>query len=166
MNPIVAGVLAAIPGAGAVLLAGVHIPTDARLWTWVAGIGVLVAVHPALRWACTLAVVGILVGVVVRAGVSGLPVTVAAGLGVLLLSYLLALDLADLLGGAKGAVVMLAIGWAVAVAGPVAAGLGAVALALVVVAAPVSPSLPLALAGPVAVVALSVLAMRRQAPRQ
>jgi hypothetical protein len=47
---------------------------------------------------------------------------------------------------------------------PIAAGLGACALALLAVAAPVSPSLPLALAGPVAVVALSVLAMRRRTP--
>ena len=166
MNPIVAGVLAAIPGASAVALAGLHTPPDARLWIWVAVVGVLAAVHPALRWACTLAVIGILVGVVLGVAVNGLPVAAAAGLGVLLLAYLLALDLADLLGGAKGAAVTLAIGWAVAMAGPVAAGLSAVALALVVVATPVSPSLPLALAGPVALVALSVLAMRRRAPRQ
>jgi hypothetical protein len=166
MNPLVAGMLAAVPGACAVLLAGFYTPADARLWTWVAALGVLLAIHPVLRWACTLALVGILVGVILQAGVIGLPATVAAGLGVLLLVYLLALDLADLLGGAKGAVAALAVGWAAAMAVPVAAGLGACALALVVVAAPVSPSLPLALAGPVAVVALSVLAMRRRVPWQ
>jgi hypothetical protein len=162
VSPLVAGLVAAVPGAGAVLLAGVHTPPDARLWIWVAAAGVLVAVHPALRWACTVAMVGILVGVVLGAGVSGLPVTAAAGLGVLLLAYLLALDLADLLSGANGgSVPALAVGWTAAMAMPVAAGLGACALALLVVAAPVSPSLPLALAGPLAVVALSALAMRR-----
>jgi hypothetical protein len=165
VNPLIAGMLAAIPGAGAVLLAGIHTPADARLWTWVAAAGVLVAVVPGLRWACTLALVGILVGVILGANVIGLPVTVAAGLGVLLLCYLLALDLADFLGGAPGAVPALVSGWALTMAVPVAAGLGAGALALAVVAVPVSPSLPLALAAPVAVVALSVLAMRRRTPR-
>jgi hypothetical protein len=165
VNPTVAGLLAAVPGTSAVLLAGIHTPTDARLWTWVAAAGVLTAIHPALRWASTLGVVGILVGTIVAAGVIGLSVTVAAGLGVLLLAYLLALDIADLVGGADGGLTELAVGWAAALAVPVAAGLGACALALVVVAAPISPSLPLALAGPVAVVALSVLAMRRHTPQ-
>jgi hypothetical protein len=164
VNPTVAGVLAAVPGTGAVVLAGIHSPSDAWLWTWVAATGVLTAIHPSLRWASTLGVAGILVGTIVAAGVIGLSVAVAAGVGVLLLAYLLALDLADLVGGTDGGLTVLA-GWAAALAVPVAAGLGAGALALVVVAAPISPSLPLALAGPVAVVALSVLAMRRQTPQ-
>jgi hypothetical protein len=164
VNPTVAGVLAAVPGTGAVVLAGIHSPSDARLWTWVAVTGVLTAIHPSLRWASTLGVAGILVGTIVAAGVIGLSVAVAAGIGVLLLAYLLALDLADLVGGTDGGLTALA-GWAAALAVPVAAGLGAGALALVVVAAPISPSLPLALAGPVAVVALSVFAMRRQTPQ-
>jgi hypothetical protein len=164
VNPLVAGILAAAPGAGAVVLAGVYTPSEARMWIWVAAAGVLIAIHPALRWGSTVALVGVLVGVILRAGVSGLPVTVAAGLGVLLLGYLLALDLADLLGGADGTLGVLVGGWAAAVAVPLAAGLGAGALAVVVIAAPVSPSLPLALAGSVAVVALSVLAMRRREP--
>ena len=88
--------------------------------------------------------------------------TVGAGLGVLLLAYLLALDLAELVERADSGLAQLTAGWAAAVALPVAAGLGGCALALAVVAAPVSPSLPLALAGPTAVVALSVLAMRRR----
>ena len=165
MNPLVAGVIAAVPGAGAVTLSGIYTPPDARLWSWVAAVGVVLAVHPALRWASTLALVGILVGVILRAGVTGLPVTVAAGLGVLLLAYVLALDLADLVGHSRGELARLTMGWAAEMALPVAAGLGACALALLVVAAPVSPSLPLALAGPVAVVALSVLAMRRRTPQ-
>lgn len=165
MSPLVAGVLAAVPGAAAVWLAGVHTPSDARTWTWVAVAGVFVAVHPALRWGSTLAVVGILVGVVLRAGVTGLPLGVAAGLGVLLLAYLLALDLAELVGGAEDGLAALSVGWAATLAVPVAAGLGACALAVLVLAAPVSPSLPLALAGPVAVAALGVLAMRRRTPQ-
>ena len=165
MNPLAAGFMAAVPGAGAVTLAGIYTSPDARLWTWVAAVGVALAVHPALRWASTLALVGILVGVILRAGVTGLPVTVAAGLGVLLLAYVLALDLADLVGQARGELARLTMGWAAAMALPMAAGLGACALALLVVAAPVSPSLPLALAGPVAVVALGILAMRRRNPQ-
>jgi hypothetical protein len=162
MSPLVAGVLAAVPGAAAVWLAGVHTPSDARVWTWVAAAGVLAAVHPALRWGSTLAVVGVLVGVVLRAGVTGLPLEVAAGLGVLLLAYLLALDLAELVGGAEEGLAALSVGWAATLAVPVAAGLGACALAVLALAVSVSPSLPLALAGPVAVVTLSVLAMRRR----
>ena len=162
MNPFVAGVPAAVPGAAAVVLAGIHTPSDARLWTWVAAAGVLIAVHPALRWASTVTLVGILVGATLQAAVTGLPVTVAAGLGVLILGYLLALDLAELVGRAEDGLVTLTVGWAAAVALPVAAGLGAAALALVAVAVPAAPSLPLALAGPVAIVALSVLAMRRR----
>ena len=157
MNPLAAGFIAAVPGAGAVTLAGIYTSPDARLWTWVAVVGVALAVHPALRWASTLALVGILVGVILRAGVTGLPVTVAAGLGVLLLAYVLALD--------RGELARLTMGWAAAMALPMAAGLGACALALLVVAAPFSPSLPLALAGPVAVVALGILAMRRRNPQ-
>jgi hypothetical protein len=165
MNPLVAGVLAAVPGAAAVWLAGVHTLSDARVWTWVAVAGVLAAVHPALRWGSTLAVVGILAGVVLRAGVTGLPLGVAAGLGVLLLAYLLALDLAELVGGVENGLAALSLGWAATLAVPVAAGLGACALAVLVLAVSVTPSLPLALAGPVAVVALSVLAMRRRVSR-
>ena len=164
MNPLVAGVIAAVPGAGAVVLAGIHTPADARLWTWVAAVGVVLAVHPVLRWGSTLALVGILVGVILQAGVIGLPLAVSAGLGVLLLVYLLALDLAELVGRADGGLARLTVGWAAAMALPIAAGLGACALALLVVGAPLSPSLPLALAGPVAVVALGVLAMRRRTP--
>jgi hypothetical protein len=162
MKPLVAGVVAAVPGAGAVALAGMNTPADARLWTWVAAVGVVLAVHPALRWASTVALVGIVVAVVLKAGVTGLHVTVGAGLGVLLLAYLLALDLAELVERADSGLAQLTAGWAAAVALPVAAGLGGCALALAVVAVPVSPSLPLALAGPAAVVALSVLAMRRR----
>jgi hypothetical protein len=164
MNPLVAGVIAAVPGAGAVVLAGIHTPADARLWTWVAAVGVVLAVHPVLRWGSTLALVGILVGVILQAGVIGLPLAVSAGLGVLLVVYLLALDLAELV-GADGGLARLTVGWAAAMAVPMAAGLGACALALLVVGAPLSPSLPLALAGPVAVVALGVLAMRRRTPQ-
>jgi hypothetical protein len=164
MNRLLAGALAAVPGAGAAVLAGAYTPADARLWTWLAAVGVLLAVHPALRWASTLAMVGMLVGVFLLAGISGLPVTIAALLGVLILVYLLALDLAELVGGAEGGLGQLVTRWAATVAVPIAAGLGACALALLAVAAPVSPSLPLALAGPVAVVALSVLAMRRRTP--
>jgi hypothetical protein len=163
MNRLVAGVLAAVPGAAAVWLAGIHTPPDARAWTWAAAAGVLAAVHPALRWASTLTLVGILVGVVLRAGVTGLPVSVAGGLGVLLLAYLLALDLAELVGGAEDGLAALSVGWAATLVVPVAAGLGACALTLLAVAVPVPPSLPLALGGPVAVVALSVWAMRRRA---
>lgn len=162
MNPLISGALAAIPGAGAVVVAGIHTPSDAWLWTWVAAAGVVLAIHPALRWASTLALVGVLVGVILQVGVTGLAVTVAAGLGVLLLVYLLALDLAELVGRADEGLARLTMGWAAAMALPIAAGLGAGALALLVVAASVSPSLPLALAGPVAVVALGVLAMRRR----
>jgi hypothetical protein len=165
MNPLVAGVIAAVPGAGAVVLAGIHTPADARLWTWVAAVGVVLAVHPVLRWGSTLALVGILVGVILQAGVIGLPLAVSAGLGVLLVVYLLALDLAELVGRADGGLARLTVGWAAAMALPMAAGLGACALALLVVGAPLSPSLPLALAGPVAVVALGVLAMRRRTPQ-
>jgi hypothetical protein len=165
MNPLVAGVIAAVPGAGAVVLAGIHTPADARLWTWVAAVGVVLAVHPVLRWGSTLALVGILVGVILQAGVIGLPLAVSAGLGVLLVVYLLALDLAELVGRADGGLARLTVGWAAAMAVPMAAGLGACALALLVVGAPLSPSLPLALAGPVAVVALGVLAMRRRTPQ-
>jgi hypothetical protein len=165
MNPLVAGVIAAVPGAGAVVLAGIHTPADARLWTWVAAIGVVLAVHPVLRWGSTLALVGILVGVILQAGVIGLPLAVSAGLGVLLLVYLLGLDLAELVGRADGGLARLTVGWAAVMALPIAAGLGACALALLVVGAPLSPSLPLALAGPVAVVALGVLAMRRRTPQ-
>ena len=86
--------------------------------------------------------------------------TVGAGLGVLLLAYLLALDLAELVERADSGLAQLTAGWAAAVALPVAAGLGGCALALAVVAVPVSPSLPLL--SPAAVVALSVLAMRRR----
>ena len=138
MNPLVAGVIAAVPGAGAVVLAGIHTPADARLWTWVAAIGVVLAVHPVLRWGSTLALVGILVGVILRAGV---------------------------VGHTRGELARLTVGWAAVMALPIAAGLGACALALLVVGAPLSPSLPLALAGPVAVVALGVLAMRRRTPQ-
>ena len=73
MKPLVAGVVAAVPGAAAVALAGVNTPADARLWTWVAAVGVVLAVHPALRWASTVALVGIVVAVVLTAGVTGLP---------------------------------------------------------------------------------------------
>ena len=98
--------------------------------------------------------------VTVRAGVSGLPLAAAAGLGVLMLAYLLALDLAEVLGQAERPIARLVAGWAEAVSLPAAAGLGAVALALVVAAVPVPPSLPLALAGPVAVVILAIVALR------
>lgn len=162
MNPVVAGLLAAVPGAGAVVLAGAHTPPDAQLWIWVAAVGVLASVHPSLRWASTLAAIGILVAIIVRTGVTGLPVTVAAGLGLLLLGYLLALDLADLVGGVEGGLAALVVGWAAALAAPVAAGLAACALAVTLVSAPVPSSLSLALAGPVAVVTLSVLALRRR----
>jgi hypothetical protein len=165
MKPLVAGVVAAVPGAGAVVFAGMNTPADARLWTWVAAVGVVLAVHPALRWASTVALVGMVVAVVLKAGVIGLHVTVGAGLGVLLLAYVLALDLAELVERADNGLAQLTAGWAAAVALPVAAGLGGCALALAVVAVPVSPSLPLALAGPAAVVALSVLAMRRRGAR-
>jgi len=87
--------LAAVPGAGAVGIAAAHAPVDAELWVWVGAAGVVLAVHPALRWASTLALVGVLVTITVRTGVSGLPPAAAAGLGVLMLAYLLALDLAD-----------------------------------------------------------------------
>ena len=80
-----------------------------------------------------------------------MPVTVAAGLGVLLLVFAGARSRRP--GRAsRGELARLTMGWAAAMALPVAAGSGACALALLVVAAPVSPSLPLALAGPVAVV--------------
>ena len=165
MNPLVAGILAAVPGAAAVALAAAYTPTDAWLWTWVAAAGVVLAVHPVLRWASTVVVVGVLVGVILYAGSTGLPAAAATGVGVLLLIYLLALDLAELLGRAEGRLGALAAGWAAAMAVPVAAGLGACAVGLLALAAPVLSSLPLALAGPVAVVALSVLAMRRRTPQ-
>jgi hypothetical protein len=164
MNPLVAGILAAVPGAAAVALAAAYTPTDAWLWTWVAAAGVVLAVHPVLRWASTVVVVGVLVGVILYAGSTGLPAAAATGVGVLLLTYLLALDRAELLGRAEGRLGALAAGWAAAMAVPVAAGLGACALGLLALAAPAWSSLPLALAGPVAVVALSVLAMRRRTP--
>ncbi|MBD0292945.1 MAG: hypothetical protein ICV70_05155 [Jiangellaceae bacterium] len=154
------GTLAALPGGATVVLAAVVVPADARLWIWVAAAGVLAAVHRGLRWASTVAVVGVLVAVTLRAGVAGLPLPVAAGLGGLLLAYLLALDLAELAERASGSWRVLVSGWAAAVAVPVAAGLSACALAVVAAAAPLPPSLPLALAGSVALVALSVLALR------
>jgi hypothetical protein len=123
------------------------------------------AVHPALRWASSVALVAVLVAVILRAGVSGLPLAAAAGIGVLVLVYLLALDLAELVEGIDGSMAKLTLGWAEALAVPVAAGLGAGALALVVAAVPVSPSLPLALAGPVAVVWLAVIALRSRPAR-
>ena len=164
MNPLLAGLLAALPGAGVVVLAGAHVPADARLWVWTAAGGVVVAVHPALRWASSVALVAVLVAIILRAGVSGLPLGAAAVLGVLMLVYLLALDLAEFIERIDGST-GLALGWAEALAVPVAAGLGAGALALVVAAVPVSPSLPLALAGPVAVVSLAVIAMRSRPAR-
>ncbi|HEX6577605.1 MAG TPA: hypothetical protein VF082_04495 [Jiangellaceae bacterium] len=164
MNPLLAGLLAALPGAGVVVLAGAHVPADARLWVWIAACGVVVAVHPALRWASSVALVAALVAIILRAGVSGLPLGAAAVLGVLMLVYLLALDLAEFIERIHGST-RLALGWAEALAVPVAAGLGAGALALLVAAVPVSPSLPLALAGPVAVVSLAVIAMRSRPAR-
>ncbi|HMG29291.1 MAG TPA: hypothetical protein VK585_04130 [Jiangellaceae bacterium] len=165
MNPLLAGALAAVPGAGVVVLAGAHVPGDARLWIWIAACGVLLAVHPALRWASSVALVGALVAVVLRAGVSGLPLGAAAGLGVLMLVYVLALDLAELVERIDGSTARLTLGWAEALSVPAAAGLGAGALALVVAAVPVSPSLPLALAAPVAVVSLAVIALRSRPAR-
>ncbi len=165
MRPLVAGVLAAVPGGAAVAVAAGHAPADAGIWVWVGVVGVALAIHPALRWASTAALVGVLVAMTLRAGVSGLPLAAAAGLGVLLLIYLLALDLADVIGPAERPYGPLVLGWTEAVSLPAAAGLGAGALGLVVAAAPVSPSLPLALAGPVAVVALAVVALRSRVPR-
>ena len=165
MNPLLAGAIAAVPGAGVVVVAGALVPADARLWVWVAACGVAMAVHPALRWASSVALVAVLVAVILRAGVSGLPLAAAAGIGVLVLVYLLALDLAELVEGIDGSMAKLTLGWAEALAVPVAAGLGAGALALVVAAVPVSPSLPLALAGPVAVVWLAVIALRSRPAR-
>jgi hypothetical protein len=159
-RPLALGLLAAVPGVGAVGIAAVHAPVGAELWVWVGTAGVVLAVHPALRWASTLALAGVLVTITVRAGVSGLPLAAAAGLGVLMLAYLLALDLAEVLGQAERPIARLVAGWAEAVSLPAAAGLGAVALALVVAAVPVPPSLPLALAGPVAVVILAIVALR------
>lgn len=165
MSPLLAGALAAVPGAGVTVVAGAHVPADARLWVWVAGCGVLVAVHPALRWASSVALVAALVAVILRAGVSGLPIGAAAALGVLMLAYALALDLAELVERIGGRTAELTLGWAEALAVPAAVGLGAGALALVVAAVPVSPSLPLALAGPVAVVSLAVIALRSRPAR-
>lgn len=165
MNPLLAGVVAAVPGAGVVVLAGAHAPADARLWVWIAACGVVIAVHPALRWASSVALVAALVAIILRVGVAGLPLGAAAGLGVLMLVYLLALDLAEFVERIDGSSVRLALGWAEALAVPVAAALGAGALALVVATVPVSPSLPLALAGPVAVVSLAVIAMRSRPAR-
>ena len=165
MNPWLASVIAAVPGTGVVVVAGAHAPADARLWVWIAACGVMVAVHPALRWASSVALVAALVAIVLRAGVSGLPLGAAAGLGVLMLVYLLALDFADFVERIDGSTARLALGWAEAMAVPVAAALGAGALALVVAAVPVSPSLPLALAAPVAVVSLAVIAMRSRPAR-
>jgi hypothetical protein len=159
-RPLALGLLAAVPGAGAVGIAAVHAPVGAELWVWVGAAGVVLAVHPALRWASTLALAGVLVTITVRAGVSGLPLAAAAGLGVLMLAYLLALDLAEALGQAERPIARLVSGWAEAVSVPAAAGLGAVAFALVVAAISVPPSLPLALAGPVAVVILAMVALR------
>ncbi len=159
-RPLALGGLAAVPGAGAVGIAAAHAPVDAELWVWVGAAGVVLAVHPALRWASTLALVGVLVTITVRTGVSGLPPAAAAGLGVLMLAYLLALDLAEVLGRAERPIARLMSGWADAVSLPAAAGLGAVAFALVVAATPVPTSLPLALAGPVAVVVLAIVALR------
>ena len=165
MNPLLAGVIAAVPGAGVVVLAGAKVPDDARLWIWIAACGVVVAVHPALRWASSVALVAALVAIILRAGVSGLPLGAAAGLGILMVVYLLALDLAEFVERIDGSTARLALGWAEALAMPVAAALGAGALALVAAAVPVPPSLPLALAGPVAVVSLAVIAMRTRAAR-
>ena len=159
------GILASLPGAGAVGIVAAHAPSDAGLWVWVGVTGVVLAVHPALRWTSTVALVGVLVAVTLAVGVTGLPLAAAAGIGVLALVYLLALDLADVLAGADGPMGQLARGWAEAVALPAAGGLGAGALALLVAAVQISPSLPLALAGSVAVVALAVLALRVPRPR-
>ena len=155
-RPLGLGVLAAVPGAGTVGIAAVYAPVGAEPWVWVGAAGVVLAVHPALRWASTLALAGVLVTITVRAGMSGLPLAAAAVLGVLMLAYLLALDLADVLGQAERPIARLLAGWAEAVSLPAAAGLGAVAVA----AMPVPPSLPLALAGPVAVVILAIVALR------
>ncbi|MGH8824989.1 MAG: hypothetical protein ACRDVN_10980 [Jiangellaceae bacterium] len=165
MNPLLAGALAAVPGAGVVVIAGTHVPADARLWVWVAACGVLIAVHPALRWTSSVALVAALVAVILRAGVSGLPLGTAAVLGVLMLVYVLALDLAELVERIDGSTVRLTLGWAEALSLPVAAGLGAGAVALVVATVPVSPSVPLALAAPVAVVSLAVIALRSRPAR-